>query len=100
LAQKQWLIYPHSPKEHLVGVYHGEDSNHFILYVDQKILKILFNQTEELSVSFIVEEILYQLKVTKVDGEYEYELKSLQDQLIKDYEARLTWKQKFKRWFT
>lgn len=102
MAQKIWKINPDSPLQRIVGIYHGEESGHLVIYVDQSILCIKFEQKENKSYSFYLDNLLYEVKMECNENEensYSYELINRSKELEEDYVKSLSWKEKIRYWF-
>jgi len=72
VAQRNWTYYSLSGQPYLIELYHGEDSQHLILFVNGEIMQIAFTQVETKTYSFLIEQQIIELKVKSQDGGYEY----------------------------
>ncbi len=55
-------------------MYHGDDSGHLILFVNSEIILIDFDQKENNSYSFYIENQLLEFKIEEDQSKYDYVL--------------------------
>lgn len=73
MAQSNWTYHGASGRSYHVGLYHGDDSGHVIIYCNNNILTIDFEVNEDKSYSFYLEHDLCELSLTETDNGYEYD---------------------------
>ena len=73
--QKQWSFVDPFGQRHFIGFFHGHDSGHFLMYVNDKISVIDFNIKDDKSYSFVIGQRLLQLTIKKEGASFEYDLK-------------------------
>jgi len=74
LAQLNWTYYSLSGAPYLIEMYHGDDSQHLIIFVNGEIIQIAFNQAESKTYSFLIEQQLIELDIKAENGVYNYEV--------------------------
>lgn len=74
MAQQVWTFYDRAGTFHTFGIYHNEDSGHFLAYLDNKIMIIDFNIKDNKEYSFYFEEELLHVKLISGTEGFEYEL--------------------------
>lgn len=67
-------------------MYHGEDSGHFILFVNGDIIQIDFGQLEHKTYNFLVENQLLELALSPVESSFEYVLTPQRPNGVEDVE--------------
>jgi hypothetical protein len=75
MAQTQWTYHGASGRSHHIGLYHGDDSGHVIIYCNNNILTIDFDVKEPKSYSFYLEQDLCELSLSQDEGAFEYDFK-------------------------
>jgi tRNA A-37 threonylcarbamoyl transferase component Bud32 len=73
MAQSNWTYHGASGRSYQVGLYHGDDSGHVIIYCNNNILTIDFGVNEEKSYSFYLEQDLCELSLNETDEGYAYD---------------------------
>ncbi len=63
LMQAFWEYTNKHQYTYLVGLYHGDKSNHVIIYCDNSIIKIDFNIVHTISYNFMLDDELFSLKI-------------------------------------
>ena len=74
MAQQFWTFHDQASVEHTFGIYHGEDSGHFVAYLDDKVMIIDFGILDDKSYNFFFERELLKLDIHKLDDGYAYTL--------------------------
>lgn len=62
MAQKWWSYTSRSGFLYRIGFYHGDETGHFMIYIDENIVTIDFNVTEKKDYHFMVENDMFVLK--------------------------------------
>ncbi|MBK6545486.1 MAG: hypothetical protein IPO78_03180 [Saprospiraceae bacterium] len=75
MTQQVWTFYDQGGMDHVFGMYHGEQSGHFVAYLDQKILIIDFGIVADKTYTFFFEQELLNFHILKKPDGFEYELK-------------------------
>lgn len=75
MAQQTWDFKDQFGIDHQFGIYHGEDSGHFVGYLDQNIMFIDFKIIEDKEFNFYVNHELMKFKISKdPSGDFTYSL--------------------------
>jgi hypothetical protein len=93
MPQVSWIYKARDGKDYNVGLYHGDNSNHVVLYSQSNIIKIDFNVFDAKSYSFYLGDDLMNLDITwNVNGPL-YQLSCDRDIVYpySDEAARLPW---------
>jgi len=69
-------------------MYHGEESGHFILFVNGNIIQIDFKQLEEKTYNFLIENQLIELLISPEEMGFEYVLTPQRPPGTQDVEER------------
>ena len=76
MSQWRWTFYdPHQGTQTL-GLYHGEDSGHVMIYLNQKVVIIDFMVHKTKTYSLMVNELLVKLNLVENNGEFTYDFES------------------------
>ena len=73
--QKQWSFRDGFGRFHNIGFYHGQESGHFMLYINDKITIIDYHILGDRSYSFMIGNTLLELNIMRQAGTFEYDLK-------------------------
>lgn len=73
MAQTQWTYHGPSGRSYHVGLYHGDDSGHVIIYCNNNIMTIDFNVQEDKSYSFYLEKDLCELSLSQRGDGFDYD---------------------------
>ncbi len=98
MAQKSWQISdPLNHSHYDIGMYHGDESNHLIIYIGDNPIIIDFHVNKTTSYSFMIGPYLYNLKIDKINLEkFNYHLElddSFKKQLEEKRKAENQWDQ-------
>lgn len=74
MSQWSWTFYEPSQGTQTVGLYHGDQSGHLVVYLNQEIVLIDFMVHQSKSYSFMVNENLLELKLNESNGKFLYQL--------------------------
>ncbi len=75
VAQQSWTLNTGNGRQHLIGLYHGEESGHLAVYCNNQVILVDFHVQEEKHFSFFVDEELCELAIlpNAVEG-FQYRL--------------------------
>ncbi len=74
MAQQFWTFHDQSGTEHTFGIFHGEDSGHFVAYLDDRVMIIDFGILDDKTYNFFFERELLKLDIQKKEQEFIYTL--------------------------
>jgi hypothetical protein len=72
LNRFNWTYLADQGKKHHVGLMHGAESGHLLVYCDAKIILIDFEILEDKTYSFFIDEQLCEISIEKIDGQFYY----------------------------
>ena len=75
MAQSQWTYHGASGRPHHIGLYHGDESGHVIIYCNNSILTIDFDVEVPKSYSFYLEHDLCELSIKQEEETFAYDFK-------------------------
>ena len=75
MGQTNWTYCNKFGQIHKIGLYHGDDSGHVVLYCNNQILTIDFYVTKQKTYAFYLNNDLCEVSLQKGIEAYEYELK-------------------------
>jgi len=73
MAQTQWTYNGPSGRSYQIGLYHGDESGHVIIYCNNNILTIDFDVKEDKSYSFYLEKDLCELSLSLQGEAFTYD---------------------------
>jgi hypothetical protein len=74
MAQVFWQIPNKSGPDYELGLFHGEQSGHLLLYCGNRILRIDFSVNQPKTYSFFLGETMFELNITTTGTDKQYEL--------------------------
>lgn len=74
MAQINWTYYSLTGLPYDIEMYHGDDSGHIILMVNEEITMIDFNKKHNHKYSFYIENQLLELDISEHNSTFEYVL--------------------------
>lgn len=74
MAQQNWHLQSGWGQRHLLGLYHGTDSGHLVVHLNNKVLLIDFNVLETKMYSFFIDQDLYELQIKRSGQDFSYDL--------------------------
>ncbi len=74
MAQKNWQIHGAWGRNHIIGLYHGQDSGHVVVHCNNKVILLDFNVLDTKTYSFFVDQELCELVIKPQADTYDYEL--------------------------
>jgi hypothetical protein len=80
MAQTQWTYHGPSGRSYHIGLYHGDESGHVIIYCNNNILTIDFDVREDKSYSFYLERDLCELSLSQEGEHFEYDFQIAQSE--------------------
>lgn len=76
MAQQNWSYIDNRGQQYKIGLYHGDDSGHVIVYCDENIVIIDFSINKSKTYSFYVGDVLFELCLNKESQDtFQYEIK-------------------------
>lgn len=77
MAQKSWNITDTQGNLYQIGMYHGDKSQHLLVYINANPILIEFNINKDYSFSFMIGAMLYDLIIIKQKGteQFSYDLR-------------------------
>jgi hypothetical protein len=72
MNQFNWTYLGENGKNHNIGMYHGAQSGHLLVYCNNKIILIDFSVLKSATYSFLIEEQLCELEIEQRDGQFYY----------------------------
>ena len=73
MSQSVWTYYDPSHGKQTVGVYHGDDSGHLVVYCNNRVIMIDFKVKQSKSYSFYINKSLIELKLEKNAGTFDHD---------------------------
>ncbi len=67
-----WTYLADQGKKHHVGLMHGAESGHLLVYCDAKIILIDFEILEDKTYSFFIDEQLCEISIERINGQFYY----------------------------
>ncbi len=74
MTQQFWHFHDRAGTEHTFGIYHGDESGHFVAYLDDRVMIIDFGILDDKSYHFYFERELLIFKIEKKDNGFLYHL--------------------------
>ena len=72
MNQFNWTYLANNGKKHVVGIYHGAQSGHLLVYCNNKIVMIDFQVLKDADYSFFIDEQLCELSIELRDKKFYY----------------------------
>ena len=72
MSECRWIYYDPTGGAQTLGLYHGENSGHVMIYLNEKVVLIDFMVHNSKSYSFVVNEHLLKLNLQKENGKFQY----------------------------
>ncbi len=70
--QHNWAYTSSSGRQYVVGLYHGQESGHLMVYCDLRIIRIEFGVLDTYMYSFFIEDELLELKIERQGTGFKY----------------------------
>ena len=75
MAQISWVYVTPTHRQYGVGLYHGDDSRHVLVFVNNQVLKIDFHVVEDKTYSFFIEDELCEIQMKRKSTHWSYDFK-------------------------
>jgi hypothetical protein len=75
MAQQNWHLMGGWGRKYIVGLYHGTDSGHLVVHLNNQVLLVDFNVLDHKMYSFFIDQELYELTISPEGPDFSYELK-------------------------
>lgn len=75
MAQMNWTFLDYQHDKYEIGLYHGDQSGHVLLYCNEKVVTIDFNVLETKTYTFYIGEELAELTIEREEKRFSYALK-------------------------
>jgi hypothetical protein len=72
MSQMTWTYVDDDGYRHQVGLFHGDDSGHLLVYCNSRIVVIDFNVTASKNYSFFIDEELCDVAIEEKEGKFSY----------------------------
>lgn len=72
MAQHNWAYTGGSGKQYVVGLYHGTESGHLMVYCDLRVILIEFSILQDYTYSFFIEDDLLDLTIKRQNNNFQY----------------------------
>lgn len=79
MGQQRWTYYDASYGTQVIGLYHGEESGHVVVYLNSNVVIIDFSVLRSKTYTIIVNEKPIKVCIEKVGEEYEYSVERISD---------------------
>jgi len=76
MSQLHWLYRDTEKLLHNIQLYHGAESGHLLIYVNDKIVLIDFHIQTDKSYGFYIDSVFFELFISGKSGNYNYKLVS------------------------
>lgn len=75
MCETRWTFYEPASGTNVIGLYHGTDSGHVIVYLNSKVMLIDFLIKESKSYSIYINDYLVEIRLIKDFQSFEYKMK-------------------------
>ena len=75
MSQFSWTYIGDNGYRHRVGLFHGDNTGHLMIYCNMRIVVIDFNVTSTKNYSFFIEDELCDIAIEEEDGKFKYGFK-------------------------
>ncbi len=72
MSQCRWTFYDPNEGTQTLGLYHGDESGHVMIYLNEQVVIIDFEVHQTKSYSLMFNQSLLELKLNKINGEFLY----------------------------
>lgn len=73
--QRQWSFLDVTGHRYHIGIYHGQDSGHFLMYINNKITIIDFHILQDKSYTLYIGSELFRLNIARIaEGDFRYDM--------------------------
>jgi hypothetical protein len=74
MSQSTWLYSDKNGTDYEINIYHGDESGHILIYVNDKIMQIDFGIFNAQNYTFLIDDVLFELSVYAAPDGFEYRL--------------------------
>ena len=74
MAQQNWQINTGYGRDHIIGIYHGDQSGHVVVHCNNRVLLLDFNVLQPKSYKFFIDQELCELNIDKDNNCFCYDL--------------------------
>ena len=74
MSQVTWLYSDINGMDYEINIYHGDESGHILIYINDKIMQIDFGVFNSQKYTFLIDEVLFELSIDTTPGGVEYRL--------------------------
>lgn len=100
MAQHNWAYSSTSGKQYAVGLYHGTESGHLMVYCDLRVILIEFSILQDYTYSFFIEDDLLDLKIKRRGEGFQYGFEVNKEADTPKNQARKVQAKQEKRWMS
>jgi hypothetical protein len=86
--QTFWEYTNKNQERYSIGLYHGEESNHVVIYSDRSIIKIDFNVIQPKSYNFMLDDELFCLNIGIQNNSNSYSLTNISSNIIMPHNSQ------------
>lgn len=79
LANFNWVYHNDAGSRYVVGVFHGDNTGHLMVYCNMRIVLIDFNVLQSANYSFFIEDELCEMVITRKPDRFEYDFRVNRD---------------------
>lgn len=72
MSQKSWIFLDESGGQHRIGLFHGSNSGHVLIYCNGRIVTIDFSVYQTRTYTFFINDELCEVQLDRVEGGYTY----------------------------
>ncbi|MEM8583866.1 MAG: hypothetical protein AAGF87_06335 [Bacteroidota bacterium] len=74
MPQYAWTVHGNRGNNYRIGLFHGDQDQHVVIYCNDRVISIDFEVREEKTYSLFVDDLLCEIKIEpKSDGSYAYD---------------------------
>ena len=79
MNKRSWFLYGDNGKQYRIGMLHGPKSGHLLVYYNNRILIIDFKILDSKTYSFVIDDELVELSISRQPKRFEYAFKINED---------------------
>jgi hypothetical protein len=72
MGQMTWTFIADDGARHKIGLFHGDNTGHLLIYCNTRIVVIDFSVTTSRNYSFFIEDELCDIAIEEKDGQFSY----------------------------
>ena len=65
MAQQNWQVNTGYGRDHIIGIYHGDQSGHLVVHCNNRVLLLDFNVLQPKSYKFFIDQELCELNIDR-----------------------------------